>query len=66
MSSENPESSIPPNQAMDRPASLGTSAQSSVQSAEANWERQILSDLVKSNLKEQQASRRWKVGLRLG
>ena len=66
MSSENPESSIPPNQAMDRPASLGTSAQPFVQSAEANWERQILSDLVKSNLKEQQASRRWKVGLRLG
>jgi len=66
MSSENPESSIPQSQTTDRQASLGTSAQSSVQSSEANWERQILSDLVKSNLKEQQASRRWKVGLRLG
>jgi len=66
MSSENPESSIPPNQTMDRPASLGTSPQPFVQSVEANWERQILSDLVQSNLKEQQAARRWKVGLRLG
>ena len=66
MSSENPESSITPNQTLDRQASLGPSAQSSVQSAEAHWERKILSDLVQSNLKEQQASRRWKVGLRLG
>jgi protease-4 len=66
MSSENSESPISPNQTTDRQASLGPSAQSSVQSAEANWERQILSDLVQSNLKEQQAARRWKVGLRLG
>jgi len=66
MSSENPESSNTPNQAMDSQALLGTSAKSSVQSADANWERQILSDLVQSNLKEQQAARRWKMGLRLG
>jgi len=66
MSSENPESSITPNQTLDRQASLGPSTQSSVQSAEAHWERKILSDLVQSNLKEQKASRRWKVGLRLG
>jgi protease-4 len=66
MSSENPESSNTPNQAMDSQALLGTSAKSSVQSADGNWERQILSDLVQSNLKEQQAARRWKMGLRLG
>jgi len=66
MSSENPESSNTPNQAMDSQALLGASAKSSVQSADANWERQILSDLVQSNLKEQQAARRWKMGLRLG
>jgi len=66
MSSENPESSNTPNQAMDSQALLGTSAKSSVQSVDANWERQILSDLVQSNLKEQQAARRWKMGLRLG
>ena len=66
MSSENPESSNTPNQALDSQALLGTSAKSSVQSADANWERQILSDLVQSNLKEQQAARRWKMGLRLG
>ena len=66
MSPENPESSNTPNQAMDSQALLGTSAKSSVQSADANWERQILSDLVQSNLKEQQAARRWKMGLRLG
>ena len=29
------------------------------------WERQILSDLVQANMKEQQAARRWKMGLRL-
>ena len=66
MSSENPESSNTPNQTLDRPASLGASAHASNQSEAANWERQILSDFVKSNLKEQQAARRWKVGLRLG
>jgi protease-4 len=66
MSSENPESSNTPNQTLDRPASLDASAHASNQSEAANWERQILSDFVKSNLKEQQAARRWKVGLRLG
>ena len=30
-----------------------------------SWERQMLSDLVQANLKEQQAARRWKMGLRL-
>jgi protease-4 len=34
-------------------------------SANPAWERQVLSDLVQANLKEQQASRRWKNGLRL-
>ena len=66
MSSENPESPNIPNQTTNRQAPLGASAQSSVQSTDSNWERQILSDLVQSNLKEQQATRRWKMGLRLG
>ena len=66
MSSENPESPNIPNQTTNRQAPLGASAQSSVQSTDSNWERQILSDLVQSNLKEQQAARRWKMGLRLG
>jgi len=66
MSSENPESSNTINQSVNHQASAGVSEQSSFQSAHANWERQILSDLVQSNLKEQQAARRWKVGLRLG
>jgi protease-4 len=66
MSSENPESSNTPNQTSDHQASAGASVQSSVQSVAANWERQILSDLVQSNLKEQKTARRWKVGLRLG
>ena len=66
MSSENPESPNIPNQTTNRQAPLGASAQSSVHSTDSNWERQILSDLVQSNLKEQQAARRWKMGLRLG
>ena len=66
MSSENPESSNTPKQTSDHQASAGVSAQSSVQSVAGNWERQILSDLVQSNLKEQKAARRWKMGLRLG
>jgi len=66
MSSENPETSNPPNQTMGPQASIGASVQSPLQSAGANWERQILSDLVQANLKEQQAARRWKMGLRLG
>ena len=40
------------------------SAASPSQAANA-WERQMLSDLVQANLKEQQAARRWKMGLRL-
>ena len=35
------------------------------QSVEQNWERQALTDLVKANVQEQQAARRWKMGLRL-
>jgi protease-4 len=35
------------------------------QAAAVSWERQTLSELVHANLKEQQAARRWKVGLRL-
>ncbi len=66
MSSENPESTKTSNQTMDTQASIRSSAQSPVQSAGAHWERQILSDLVQANLKEQQAARRWKMGLRLG
>ncbi len=66
MSSENPETSNSPNQTMDPQASIGASVQPPLQSAGATWERQILSDLVQANLKEQQAARRWKMGLRLG
>jgi protease-4 len=66
MSSENPDTSNPPNQTLDPQAAIGATAQAAVQSAGANWERQILSDLVQANLKEQQAARRWKMGLRLG
>jgi protease-4 len=60
----------------EHPESFGSSAASAESSAHppsaasaahnANaWERQMLSDLVQSNLKEQQAARRWKMGLRL-
>jgi len=66
MSSENPDTSNPPYQTLDPQAAIGATAQAAVQSAGANWERQILSDLVQANLKEQQAARRWKMGLRLG
>ena len=57
MSSEYPESIDP-----QSPAIAGAKSAS----AQQNWERQVLSELVQSNLKEQQAARRWKMGLRLG
>ncbi len=60
MSSEYPESNDP----QSRNTSVGNNA--SAGHAQAAWERQVLSDLVQANLKEQQASRRWKNGLRLG
>lgn len=66
MSSENPESSNASNQTPDPLASRVAAAQSPAQSVSLNWERQILSDLVQANLSEQQAARRWKMGLRLG
>jgi len=59
MSSEYPEST----DAQLRNISGGMNASSN--SANQAWERQVLSDLVQANLKEQQASRRWKNGLRL-
>ena len=45
---------------------VASSASAASQSSAQNWERQMLSDLVNANLKEQQVARRWKVGLRLG
>jgi protease-4 len=57
MSSEYPES-------IDPQSTSAAGAPSST--TQANWERQVLSELVQSNLKEQQAARRWKMGLRLG
>jgi protease-4 len=57
MSSEYPES-------IDPQTTSAAGAPSSP--TQANWERQVLSELVQSNLKEQQAARRWKMGLRLG
>ena len=59
MSSEYPEST----DAQLRNTSGGMNASSN--STNQAWERQVLSDLVQANLKEQQASRRWKNGLRL-
>ena len=59
MSSEYPEST----EAQSRNTSGGMNASSN--NSNPAWERQVLSDLVQANLKEQQASRRWKNGLRL-
>jgi len=59
MSSEYPEST----EAQSRNISGGMNASSN--NSNPAWERQVLSDLVQANLKEQQASRRWKNGLRL-
>ena len=63
MSSEHPESVAESTASADNAHSVqSTPAQTS---SSANWERQMLSDLVQANLKEQQAARRWKMGLRL-
>ena len=63
MSSEHPESVAASTASADNAQSVqSTPAQTS---SSANWERQMLSDLVQANLKEQQAARRWKMGLRL-
>jgi protease-4 len=63
MSSEHPESVAASTSNEDTaPPAQSTPSQTS---ASANWERQVLSDLVQANLKEQQAARRWKMGLRL-
>ena len=59
MSSEYPEST----ETQSRNTSGGMNASSN--NSNPAWERQVLSDLVQANLKEQQASRRWKNGLRL-
>jgi protease-4 len=64
MSSEQPESFGTSASAAD-PVSRTQNAASAAPT-QANWERQILADLVQANLKEQQAARRWKMGLRLG
>jgi protease-4 len=63
MSSEHSESvdtsATPPERASSQ-AGVASAA-----GAQMNWERQTLSELVHANLKEQQAARRWKMGLRL-
>jgi len=63
MSSEHPESVAASNSSADIAQPVQSTP--SQTSSSANWERQMLSDLVQSNLKEQQAARRWKMGLRL-
>lgn len=63
MSTEHPESfgALPASaDSGPHPARPASSSQ-----AAHTWERQILSDLVQANMKEQQAARRWKMGLRL-
>ena len=63
MSTEHPESFGASPASADsgpHPARPAASSQTS-----HTWERQILSDLVQANMKEQQAARRWKMGLRL-
>jgi protease-4 len=61
MSSEQPESGSPTTAS----APSGVNLSNPVNHANANWERQTLSELVHANLKEQQSARRWKMGLRL-
>jgi protease-4 len=60
MSSEYPEST----EAQSRNTSASVNAATT--NPNTGWERQVLSDLVQANLKEQQAARRWKNGLRVG
>lgn len=61
MSSEQPESGG----STAASASSGVNLSNAANHANANWERQTLSELVHANLKEQQSARRWKMGLRL-
>lgn len=61
MSSEQPESGS----STAASASSGVNLSNAANHANANWERQTLSELVHANLKEQQSARRWKMGLRL-
>lgn len=61
MSSEQSESGSPT--AASAPS--GVNLSNAANHANANWERQTLSELVHANLKEQQSARRWKMGLRL-
>jgi protease-4 len=63
MSSEQPESFGAAASSAESAHSQTHVAQST--QAQTSWERQTLSDLVHANLKEQQAARRWKMGLRL-
>ena len=63
MSSEHPESVAASTASADNASPVQNTP--SQTSSSANWERQMLSDLVQANLKEQQAARRWKMGLRL-
>jgi protease-4 len=64
MSSEHPESFDASTPSAETAARQATAASASP--SQMSWERQALSDLVQANLKEQQAARRWKMGLRLG
>ena len=61
MSSEQSESGGPTTAS----ATSGVNLSNAANHANANWERQTLSELVHANLKEQQSARRWKMGLRL-
>jgi protease-4 len=63
MSSEQPESFGAAASSAESAHSPSNMAQAA--HAQTNWERQTLSELVHANLKEQQAARRWKMGLRL-
>jgi len=60
MSSEYPEST----EAQSRNTSSSINAPTT--NPNTAWERQVLSDLVQANLKEQQSARRWKNSLRVG
>jgi hypothetical protein len=66
MSSEHTESSSTDRNTSGASAAAPSSAGAAHQNAGPHWERQMLSELVTSNLNEQRTARRWKVGLRLG
>jgi protease-4 len=63
MSSEHPESFAASTSSANNAQPVQSNPSQTASSA--NWERQMLSDLVQANFKEQQAARRWKMGLRL-